>query len=645
MLSSEGQREIAAQVAALVHADRKLEAAQYVAAACKLKLDLKDGNPAKFLPVLQNWLHYLLNNDGTEEAAQLLWTPNLFTPQPQYTRDLWKLYREANLGLIMGAGSCSKSFGMGVRLFLEWIRDPSWTSVRVVGPSQDHLESNLFSHLVSLHSGASLPMPGSVGELFIGEDRRNQLGSIKGVIIPIGKTKKAGRLQGGKRKPRPKVHPVFGSLSRMFIFIDEIENVPGGLWSDIDNILTQVEEEGGQGFKIFGAYNPTNQTDEVGKRAEPPFGWDGIQPETHYRWRSVRGWDVLRLDGEKSENVVQGKIIFPGLQTRAGLDAIAKNGGGLQSAGYYTMGRGMYPKQGVTAVVIPAGMLPKWRGEFIWLDDPEPVSSCDLALEGGAAASFTLGRWGKATGMKLPPSVEFPKGKIVMFKGPSGEVIPRWGLQADSQLPLEKGETVFTKDQLISINRRSGVKPQYFCCDATGHGRGVADLIKHEWSPLIQAINYSEGATDAKLMSEDVHTCAEDYDRLNAELWFALRAFGEFGYLLINPSMDMSALTQQLTQRRMRLGKKSNVESKKDYMSRGYSSPDEADSLTLLVHAVRMGSGIVLSRLGQGIEEEPEDGYWFEGAAGFKIDFTNRTETLDGDSWKPGGMTESEVGY
>src|SRR5438477_286885 len=82
------------------------------------------------------------------------------------------------------------------------LSDPENTAVKVLGPSEDHLEANLFSHLVDLHRCASLPMPGEVGELFIGMDRRNQTASIKGTVIPIGKVKKAGRLQGTKRKAR-----------------------------------------------------------------------------------------------------------------------------------------------------------------------------------------------------------------------------------------------------------------------------------------------------------------------------------------------------------------------------------------------------------------------------------------------------------
>jgi len=631
----ENLQPFAKGVASAVHKGRLRDAAAMVSDFCGLGLKIDSDNPAKTFPPLQHYLHYLLNNNAMEEAAQLLWTPTQFTPAPQYTKDVWNLFDTSSMGLIMGASSCSKSFGLGARLFLEWIRDPGWTSITVVGPSEKHLEKNLFSHLVGLHQTAKLPMPGEIGSLFIGLDRRNQLSSISGLVIPTGRTKKAGRLQGNKRGNRPEPHPVFGPQSRLFVFIDEIENVPGGLWSDIDNILSQIQEEGGAGgFKIFGAYNPTNQTDEVGKRAEPPFGWPSLDPDEHYRWVSARGWDVLRLDGEKSENVVQNKLIFPGLQSRPGLERIAKNSGGRQSAGYYSMGRGVYPPTGVELTIIPPGMLQRWRGEFIWLDAPKPCGACDLALEGGAAASFALGIWGKATGVKYPASMEYPQGQTIMFKDPVTQTVtPRIAIQVNQVFPLQKGDTVVMKDQLIQLCRRSGIRPEYFACDRTGHGQGVADLMKHEWSTAIHALNYSEGCSEAKIMLEDTHTAKEQYDRMATELWFALRSFGEFGYFLINSSVDMTKLTQQLTQRRFRMsGAKTKVESKRDYVSRGsWESPDDADAITLLVHAVRKGAGLIPSMKGGDADEGNEDDSWwnarYEGGA--RIDITNMTDTLN----------------
>lgn len=627
-------------VAEKIHADKHFEAAQAVKDFCELKVKLED-SPKSYHPVLLNYLHYLMNSGQPQAASRMLWSPTRFTTEPQCTKDVWALFDESSQGLIMGAGSMSKSCGMGVRLFLEWIRDPEGTSVRVIGPSEDHLEKNLFSDLVRLHNSAKLPMPGEIGELFIGLDRRNQLSSIKGVVIPIGKVKKAGRIQGEKRKPRNKPHPIFGPLTRLFIFIDEIENVPAGLWSDIDNVLSNVQEEGvNDGFKIFGAYNPSNQQDEVGKRAEPPFGWENFDGEKHFRWKSIRDWDVLRLDGEKSENVIQGKVIYPGLQTRAGLERIAKNAGGRESPGYYTMGRGMYPPIGIEFTIIPTGMLPKMRGEFIWYDNPVQVASCDLALEGGASALYTLGKWGRATGIKYPPSIEHPNGHRFMFKDRMGQTIARWGLQAEQQFVIPKGDTVAMKNRLIELNRKAGVKGEFFSCDRTGGGAGVSDLLRHEWSSLIHDVNYSEACSRDKIMLEDSKTCNEQFPRMDSELWFTLKSWGEFNYFLFHPQMDMSKLSQQLTQRKCKSsGSKTRVESKKDYTSRGFPSPDEADSVTLFVHAARKGSGVVLTMKLDETSDVPgnEDDGWSDELVypgGVRIDPTNRTDYLD-DGMRP----------
>jgi len=629
------EKNLAIRVEELVHREKKLEAAQEIDAFCKLGLKLADDDPEKYLPVLLHWLHFLLNSGAPREAATLLWKKNKFSPEPKFTRDTWKLFDEASLGIVMGGASCSKSYGLGgVRFFLEWVRDPANTSVRIIGPSEDHLEANLFSHLVDLHASASLPMPGKVGELFLGLDRRNQVGSIKGIVIPKGDNKKAGRLQGVKRKARSKPHAMFGSLTRLFIFVDEAENVPGGIYGDIDNVISNVQGETG-GFKIFLAFNPKDLTSPVASLAEPPFGWNNLDVNEHFRWTSVRGWEVLRLDGERCENVTHNKIIYPGLQTKAGLEAIARNAGGRESPGYLSMGRGMYPKQGAVLQLIPDALLHKSRGEFIWYENSQPVAAADLALSGGDSAVYILGKWGKVTGIKYPASRDHPQGRKVMFKDKSGNSIVRWGLQADQLFTVPKGDSVEMARRLIELNRKAGVRGEFFACDRTGVGAGIADLMRHEWSQSIHDVNYSEAASDGKLMQEDSKTCKEQFERINSELLFALRSWMEFQYVLLNPALDCSKLGPQTTNRRFRSsGGKSRAESKKEYQDRmpGGESPNELDALTLLVHAARKGSGQIFSmRLDEsgdiGIGEE--DWGYEEYKGGAKIDVTNRTDYLE----------------
>lgn len=624
------QKLVVKEVSKLLHADKRREAAKLFSDWAGLDLKLDSDDPRACNPPLQHLLHWLLDNGAPSEAANLLWKPNLFTAEPQCTRDVWELFDTASFGLIMGAASMSKSYTMAARIFLEWIRDPAYTTVKLIGPGEEHLEANLFSNLVALHNQASLPMPGDVGELFVGLDRRNRVSSISGVVIPKGQNKKAGKIQGAKRVPREDIHPVFGKRTRLFIFIDEIENVPKGVWSDIDNVMANVGEGDVGGLKIFGAYNPTNQGDEVAKRAEPVKGWGAFDIENDYKWVSKRGWSVLRLDAEKSENVIAGREIYSGLQTKEGLDQIARNAGGRHTPGYMAMGRGAYPEIGMLLTVFPAGLLPRMRGEFIWYDAPQPLGGSDLALEGGASAIYTKGLVGKASGIKYPPSLQFPNGRTVMFYGKDGRsVVPRWGLLAETQFVLPKGSTIPMANENISVSRKAGVKPHLFCADKTGHGAGVTDVMKHEWSSAIHAVNYSEGASETRVMMEDTATAKELYDRLASELWYAMKAFAEFGILLLHPQLDLEKLGPQLLQRQSRTaGKKSHVESKKDYMLRGFASPDEADSLSLFVHAARKGLSIIPSMVGQSEGDADDDDGWGDSSAQ-RIDSSNRSQYLD----------------
>jgi hypothetical protein len=134
-------------------------------------------------------------------------------------------------------------------------------------------------------------------------------------------------------------------------------------------------------------------------------------------------------------------------------------------------------------------------------------------------------------------------------------------------------------------------------------------------------------------MQEDSKICKESYDRMATELWFAMRMWFEFGYLLIHPSVDMAKLSAQLANRRFRsISGKSKTESKKDFESRGFTSPNDADSLSLLVHAARKGSGQILSmREGSSQISGNVDSSWYDAmyAGGARIDASNRTDFLD----------------
>lgn len=583
-------------LATLVHEEKWIEAGSYYAAFVRRTRDPNFPNPTTkdgVEEILTQLLHWCLNNDRYALAARLLWSESLFDSRPHFTQLIWDEIKKSASVMLMGSASASKSYSTGVWLLLDWIRDPTETSVLLLGPSEEHLNNNLFTHLVNLHQNASIKLPGEVGDRWIGMDRRNRFGSIKGVVVPLGK-KSAGRLQGTKKGRRSKPHPVFGVERRLRVFMDESEKIPSGIWKDVDNIFSNLS--GVESFKIMCAFNPENQNGESGTRCEPPGGWIEFNIDTWERWRSKRGWSVVRLDGYKGENIIYGKTIFAGLQTVEGIARLIENAGGYNSAGYYTMARASFPPSNADIVVIPQGMADAAKATFMFVGKTNPCGACDVALEGGDAAPFAYGEYGLASGYKTMPSSKNPQGETVEFRNISGERISRPALQVMQLFKLDRGDSVFMAKQLKDLCIKLSIKPDWFMIDRTGNGAGVHDILKSEWSSNTGGINSMEGATDAKILAEDSVTAKVAYGRVLDEMWFATRKFMEHVLLLISPVIDTTKLFPQLTGRHYRPGKQDRVESKPEYKARnGGQSPDEADTVNLLVLAARRGSGDVPS--------------------------------------------------
>jgi hypothetical protein len=500
--------------------------------------------------------------------------------------------------LLMGASSMSKTFGCGVFFYLDWLRDPEHTTVRVVGPGETHLESNLFSHLVTLHRNAALPVPGEVGALFIGLDQRDAKGAIKGLTIPLGRQAGAGRLQGVKRYPRMKPHPEYGNLYRLRVLVDEIEKVPDGIWKDFRNLTSNIGEDP-DGMRIAGAFNPEVIGSQTYIHAEPPKQWSSVNLEEDHEWESKRGWYVVRLDAHRSENVMLKKTVFVGLQTIQGLDILAKSSGGTDTGGYMTFGRAMYPSKGSSLSILSPSHFRSGRGNFLWYQSPQIIAAVDSALEGSDPPMMAVGKYGLATGVKFPPSADYPEGRDMMFRQSNGKPALRPGCQLTKMFALRNGDTVAVSNEIKVMCNALGVPPGHLMLDRTGNGAGVHDLLKEIWAPEVYGLNYSSAATGAKVMEQDNEMCSELYERVYSELWYAFRRWLEFQFFLFSSDIeDYADIEVEFTGR---LSKRSGtgkmkVESKQDYKARnGGQSPNKADAATLLLHLVRTKWSVIPS--------------------------------------------------
>ena len=570
-------------VAQALHTGNRVTAAQLVHTFLQLPGVLKTEGQADV--TLSTFLQFLLDKNRYVDAATLLWPTNLFSGKPRAVKMLWDAVFLNSAIMVPGAASMGKSYNLGVFLYLDWRRDPRFTNIKIVGPSEDHLEQNLFSHLVKLHNQAAIKGPGEPIQLGIVLDPVQRDSGIFGVVVPTGK-KSAGRLQGVKIVQRPTPHPQFGPLSRVRVMIEEAENVPIGIWDDVTNILSNAN--GVDRFKIVAPFNPKDANGQCALRVEPIDGWNSIDIEEHEEWQSKRGWKVVRLDAYKSENVVKGQEIFFGLQTKQGLEKVIANAGGVGTPGYYTMARGWFPPTGVDLAVIPQHLMNDIQGELEFVDSPTPCAALDVALEGGDNAILALGRRGTATGWRKPPQMG-KEGEFVPFLDQFNKPIRRQATQIDQIFTLPKGDTM----QLVQATKRTcegaGVRGEWLGVDRTGNGAGVHDMLVRIFHVNVKGINPSTSPTEKKILDEDQYLPCDEYSYLLSELWFALRKHIEFGMLKISPKVATDPLHGELTGRRFLLsGKKTKVESKKEYKSRGNRSPDRADAVAMLVHVVRM---------------------------------------------------------
>lgn len=621
------ESELIAAVAGLLRADERTKAGAMVADfAGQPKAVHNDADANTFLKgLLQN----LLDEARYEDAAFLCWGDDLFTSKPRCTQMVWRNMRESSFLLIQGGSSMSKSYAAGVWLLLDWARDPEFTTVKVVGPSENHLEDNLFSHLVNLHKNSAIPLPGEVGKLFIGLDLRNRTSSITGVVIPQGKT--SGKLQGVKRKPRKKPHPVFGRLTRLRVFIDELELVPPGVLKDIDNLRSNYDGRPG-GLLVAAAYNPVDIGGAAGQRAEPEGGWASFDIDKDEEWVSKRKWKVVRLDPAKSENVLEQRVVFEGLHSYEAHKSLIESSGGTESASYYTFGRGAFPLSGTALSVIPQLTLDRSVGEFLWRETPQVAVGVDIALEGGDTAKFTHGVHGFAVGVRLAPSLLNPLGETRMFGRPGAPLV-KYCCQINSIIPLPKAETVAMAQEIVRVCRVLGVSPDAVTLDRTGNGAGVHDLVKKIWSEAVRGVNFSESATGGKILEEDQTTAEKGVAGMVSELWIALRKWMDYGRVMFNPAVSLDKLSAQLTGRHYRIGKKDAVESKREYTSRNNPSPDDADSVTLFLNSVRRVSGHVPALSGDEVagvvpDRQPVDSTPVD-ASGTMIDPTNLMNGLN----------------
>jgi hypothetical protein len=536
-------------------------------------------------------LKKLLDTDRYGAAGTLLWGPALWNPEPLAVQRLLYAVRTTQNLIVLGAAAMGKTYSICCWMLMDWIRDPEFTEVKVLSTSAGHAKSQAFSTLQRLYAASIVPLPGLAMSEFIGLNPKDRHSAITLVAVPQGDLNEGrATLQGFHPIPRPKPHPVFGSVSRVRCMIDEGEEAPNGVHQGVSNLL--ASGFGSEHVKVVFCTNPRDPSSRLAQLAEPKNGWLQLDLDRDKEWDSNERWHVIRLDGADCPNVVERRLVYPGFLTWEGYQKFALELGG-NSPRYLTFGRGAYPLSEIQNVLIPYSLLEGNIGQFIFTGRTIGIGGLDLASEGGDRIILFTGKYGNAVGFRPL------NGQPTMFQK------PRYVVQAEQFFEMAKMKTIALASEIEAKCKGLNIVPDWLTVDRTGLGVGCHDALCEQWSGSIRGVMWGAESGNRKILSDDHDFAIEIFDGLGCEMWVRVRKYLEFGLMAFHPQIETSGLFKELSSRRYAPSSKGvsgkpriKLEIKREFKKRLGWSPDIADGLVMMVHGAAINGPQKASMLG-----------------------------------------------
>ena len=341
---------------------------------------------------------------------------------------------------------------------------------------------------------------------------------------------------------------------------------------------TTLREARNPYFSLVGMSNPSSRFDAFGVWSTPKNTWESVNVEVDYTWDTKWGGTYIRLDGEKSPNVLAGEDLYPWLPTEEKLveDAALL---GPESRGYMRMVRAIFFDSDETESVyteselISSGSM----NQVDWADTPTPIAGLD-------------------------PAFSTNGDRTILYFG-------LVGIDKNGQFVCELGEAVHLNDDATNtavprtyqISRqvkeqceKRNVHPSNLAVDATGAGQPFADVLALDFGADILRVSFGGKASDKPVSSRNKLKGSDTYFNRVSELWFVGKELCRTRQIF-----GVSAeLAKEITSRNYDTIKsgpniKMKLESKPEYKSRFGQSPDLADAAFLCVDLARQRHGLI----------------------------------------------------
>ena len=464
-----------------------------------------------------------------------------------------------------GSASSGKSHTMAAWGIVNWLSQPQDTLVLMTSTTLREARKRIWGSVMSLLSvidDAPIKIRDSIGNAsYVNEkDILIERAGLSLISAEKSKTKEAvGKFIGIKQK-------------RVILIGDELSELSEAI---LNAGLTNLSKN--PSFQMIGMSNPSSRFDAFGIWSTPKDGWDSVDTNTADEWDTKWNGKYLRLDGERSPNILAGETIYPWLPTQEKLDE-DKALLGVESRGYMRMVRAVFFDSDETTGIYTENELTT-SGSMRPVEwQSSPISLC------GIDPAFTNGG-----------------DRTIMYTA-------QCGYDKSGQYVIEFGQAIHLNDdatnkavprtyqivrQIKEKCEKLKIPPENVSVDSTGAGAPFCDVLAGEWSNRFMRVSFGGKASEKRVSANSKLIGTELYVNRVSELWFVgkelMRTRQVFG---VN-----SDLAQEITARNYDMIKGSTlrmkIESKPEFKSRFGRSPDLADAAFLALDCARQRLGLV----------------------------------------------------
>jgi hypothetical protein len=498
---------------------------------------------------------------------------------------------------IGSSNSCKSGDAGDIALSLWWTK-PESTTIYVASPYEASTETGVWSYILEQFDEAKTHNPKLHGRIKASENSIVHMDRNPRSFIRVLAFDQVGKLVGKKARD-------FGS-GLLVLILDELPaftpSAARALLAVMPNLLSVPN------LLVIGTGNFALTGDALGIFCDPderdiPNGYDGFNPDKHFRWRTKRGGLCLRFDGLQSPNVKAGSDIYPFLTTIKYIGKLAAMPGGLRSpdAMRYIRSAPITTLDEFTVTNSERLRAGGAYDEWVWTNDPIIKGAfVDPGFGGDACVlqKFKLGYEQRPSGAR----------RQILALWDEPHVIPVQIGLVDSM-----GVAITAETQIVLAVKKHcrdlEIPDGNVGFDGSLRAAIVQSFAIH-YSTRVQAIDSQGPATDRPVSAAERDKddkpvpWKQKVDRLVSEFWFA-------GALLIDSfqlrglQLSPQAAAQITTRRWTYLGKKKGIQTKLEYkdmlrqQGKPPESPNEADALLGCVEmARRLGlsmEGIVIN--------------------------------------------------